>query len=66
MKKNIFKFSILSLLVFGILYRGCKKSKLDLLPHGPTEASYFASEADFNKAVLGVYAKMSDFYWFNG
>jgi len=65
MKNNILKFLILTLLAAGIIYSGCKKSKLDLLPHGPTEASYFASEADFNKAVLGVYAKMSDFYWFN-
>ncbi|MEP7143692.1 MAG: RagB/SusD family nutrient uptake outer membrane protein [Ferruginibacter sp.] len=66
MKKNIFKFSILTILASTVLYSGCDKTKLDLLPHGPTEASYFASEGDFNKAVLGVYAKMSDFYWYNG
>jgi len=65
MKKNIFKFSILTLLAGSIIYSGCDKNKLDLSPHGPTEASYFATEDDFNKAVLGVYAKMSDFYWFN-
>lgn len=65
MKKNILKFSILIILAGSVINFGCNKNKLNLLPHGPTEASYFASESDFNKAVLGVYAKMSDFYWFN-
>jgi len=46
------------------LTTSCNKSKLDLLPHGPTEFSYFQEEADFNKAVIGVYAKMNDAYWF--
>jgi tetratricopeptide (TPR) repeat protein len=59
----------LSIIVFvacglGIFY-GCKKSDLDLTPNGPTELDYFANEAEFNKAVLGVYAKMSDFFWYN-
>ncbi|MEP7109234.1 MAG: RagB/SusD family nutrient uptake outer membrane protein [Ferruginibacter sp.] len=66
MKKNIFKFLTFTLFASTVLYSGCDKTKLDLLPHGPTEASYFGTEADFNKAVLGVYAKMSDFYWYNG
>lgn len=66
MKKNIFKYSFLTILATTIIYTSCKKKELDLLPHGLTEASYFASETDFNRAVLGVYAKMTDFYGFNG
>ncbi len=66
MKKNILKLTVLTFFACTIFYTSCDKKKLDLLPHGPTEASYFATEADFNKAILGVYAKMSDFYWFNG
>ncbi|MFT3950119.1 MAG: RagB/SusD family nutrient uptake outer membrane protein [Agriterribacter sp.] len=49
-----------------LLLPACNKSKLDLLPHGPTELSYFTEEADFTKAVIGVYAKMNDAYWFRG
>jgi len=48
------------------IYFGCKRSDLDLLPHGPTEASFFTKESDFTKAVLGVYAKINDVYWYNG
>ena len=49
-----------------IIHFACKKSNLDLLPHGPTEESYFTQESDYTKAVLGVYAKLTDFYWYHG
>src|SRR6476646_2241913 len=66
MKAFIFKITI-AIFVPGILfYSSCKKSNLDLLPHGPTEQSYFTQESDFNKAVLGVYAKMTDLFWYDG
>lgn len=52
--------------VVSLLAMSCDKTKLDLLPHGPTELSYFLEEDDFNKAVIGVYAKMNDAYWFRG
>lgn len=35
------------------------------MPHGPTEANYFLQESDFSKAVYGVYAKTTDFFWYN-
>ncbi|TAG37282.1 MAG: hypothetical protein EAZ32_15965, partial [Cytophagia bacterium] len=66
MNKNTFKLATLFLLTSIVVISGCDKKKLDLLPNGPTEANYFASETDFNRAVLGVYAKMSDFYQYNG
>jgi len=56
---------VLVLIVAGSI-AGCKKSRIDLLPHGPTEQSYFTKEDDYNKAILGVYAKMTDFFWYNG
>lgn len=57
--------AIAFLLTSGAIFYGCKKSRLDLSPHNPTEQSYFKSESDFNKTVLGVYAKLSDFFWYN-
>ena len=66
MKAFIFKMAI-ALFVSGLIfYVSCKKSNLDLLPHGPTEQSYFTQESDFTKAVLGTYAKMTDLFWYNG
>lgn len=63
--KNKVSFIILVLVSVFVIY-ACDKTKLDLLPHGPTEQSYFLTEDDFTKATLGVYSKLSDFYWFNG
>lgn len=66
MKKIIVK-TVMMLFVFStVFYISCNKSDLDLLPHGPTEQSYFTAESDFTKAVLGTYAKMSDLFWYNG
>ena len=62
MKKLLLKsISIVFFASFLYIY-SCKKSKLDLLPHGPTELVYFSTESEFTKAVLGVYAKLTDFY----
>lgn len=67
MKNIIFKLTFAAFILTsgGIIYSSCKKSHLDLLPHGPTEQSYFTKEEDFNKAILGVYSKLSDFFWWN-
>lgn len=65
MKPFLFRVTAF-LFVTGIMfYYACNKSNLDLLPHGPTEQSYFTQESDFTKAVLGVYAKMDDLFWYN-
>jgi hypothetical protein len=66
MKFNILKIAILILGAIVFINLSCNKSNLDLLPHGPTEQSYFTQESDFTKAVLGIYAKMNDLFWFNG
>ena len=66
MKRYFLKTVVLSLVATTVFYLSCNNKKLDLLPHGPTEANYFTQESDFAKAVFGVYAKMSDIYWYNG
>ena len=67
MKSSLLKILLILLPVgTGIIYNSCKKSDLDLLPHGPTELTYFTQESDFTKAVMGIYAKMDDWYWYNG
>jgi hypothetical protein len=66
---KIFIKKISALIVISAIasfYSGCNRSHLDLLPHGPTEESYFTGENDFAKAVLGVYAKINDVYWYRG
>ena len=66
MKKSTIKLLILAVVITsGAIIYSCKRSNLDLLPHGPTEQSFFTKEDDFNKAALGVYSKLSDFYWWN-
>lgn len=65
MNKNIFKIATFFLLISSVVYTGCDKKKLDLMPNGPTEATYFSSENDFTRSVLGVYAKLTDLYGYN-
>lgn len=67
MKKYLGKLSIIfTSIVVGVVIHACNKDKLNLLPHGPTEQSYFLAEDDFNRATLGIYSKMTDFFWYNG
>lgn len=66
MKFNYLKILFLFFGLSVMVHFACKKSNLDLLPHGPTEESFFTQESDYTKAVLGVYAKLSDFYWYHG
>lgn len=67
MKKIMIKLLVIIITVTtAMLVNSCKKSHLDLLPHGPTEQSFFTKESDFDKAVLGTYAKIDDFFWYNG
>jgi hypothetical protein len=66
MKKFIVYISLtFGFLTGGIIIHSCSSSDLDLLPHGPTEQSYFRSETEFDKSVLGIYSKLSDYFWFN-
>ena len=62
--KNKRILSITMILIF-IGYNSCDESRLDLRPQSPTEDSYFVEEVEFERAVTGIYAKLTDFYWYN-
>jgi starch-binding outer membrane protein, SusD/RagB family len=64
MKKYKIIIPLIIFLSIGI-YTSCDESKIDLQPTSPTEASFFTEEIDFERMSLGVYAKLSDIYWFN-
>lgn len=49
-----------------IVYNSCNESRLELRPQSPTEDAYFKEEVEFERAVTGIYAKLTDFYWYNG
>ncbi len=61
--RSIIQYMVIAVSILTMI-PACNKSNLDLLPHGPTELSYFVEEGDFTKAVIGVYAKINDAYWF--
>jgi hypothetical protein len=47
------------------LNNGCKDNDiLDVKPGFLTEESYFQDESEFDRSVRGIYAKLTDFYWF--
>jgi starch-binding outer membrane protein, SusD/RagB family len=61
-KKIFFTVTVL-LMLLG--YISCDPSRLDVKPTSVTENAFFLEEAQFQKAVDGIYAKMTDFYWYN-
>lgn len=63
--RYIFRLRYMCLLCLTVLV-GCSKDYLDKKPNTPTEEGYFINELDFTRGVIGVYAKQSDFYWYNG
>ncbi|MGL6269549.1 MAG: RagB/SusD family nutrient uptake outer membrane protein [Chitinophagaceae bacterium] len=65
MYKNIIRLVILCISGL-VLSLSCNKANLDIEPSFVTEDSYFQNETEFTRGVLGVYAKMSDLYWYNG
>lgn len=62
MKAVKYSFVIMLVMFMGI---SCQEENLDLDPLSETEASFFDEEIDYERAVRGVYAKLTDFYWFN-
>jgi starch-binding outer membrane protein, SusD/RagB family len=63
MKKILIFIALAILLPTG--YWSCREENLDLKPGSLTESDFFKTEDDFQRAVTGVYAKLTDFYWFN-
>ncbi|MCY7350375.1 MAG: RagB/SusD family nutrient uptake outer membrane protein [Cytophagaceae bacterium] len=59
------KLASLFSLGFALLIgNSCNEKNIDLQPLTPTEASFFIEEADFDKSIIAVYAKLTDWYWF--
>lgn len=54
----------LALALIPMVYSACNDDKLDWGPLGETEASYFTEEFHFERGILGVYAKLTDIYWY--
>lgn len=67
MRTYIYKiyFSIVLLLISSFSFNSCNKENLDLEPYSVTESSYYKNDAQFLKAIIGVYAKLDLIYWFN-
>ncbi|MBN8857926.1 MAG: RagB/SusD family nutrient uptake outer membrane protein [Sphingobacteriales bacterium] len=66
MKTSIKQLTTISIILISVCHLSCTRSHLDLLPHNPTEESYFKQESEFTKAILGVYAKINDVFWYRG
>ncbi|MDX2286937.1 MAG: RagB/SusD family nutrient uptake outer membrane protein [Bacteroidia bacterium] len=61
---SLFKY-MLALLLTLLTQQACKDADfLDVEPAFLTEENYFLNEEEFERSVRGVYAKMTDWYWF--
>ena len=61
------RFKIFGLFLIGLMMIGlaCNRDSLEIPPSSLTEADYFKTESEFERAVLGVYARVTDLYNFN-
>ena len=59
---KIFSIFLFSLMMIGF---ACNRDSLEIPPSSLTEADYFKTESEFERAVLGVYARVTDLYNFN-
>jgi tetratricopeptide (TPR) repeat protein len=64
-KMKIFR-NILMIMMAMLITFACDESNLDLQPLGDTEADVFDVENDFERALLGTYSKVVDFYIYGG
>src|SRR5688500_6418173 len=63
---NKIKIYSLFLAMFLAIGFACNRDNLEIPPSSLTEADYFKSESEFERAVLGVYSRLTDLYNFNG
>ena len=56
---------IIALFSLLLISYACNEKNIDLDPLSVTEAAFFKEEVDFDRSVLAIYAKLTDFYWFN-
>lgn len=60
---KIFLLTWVSILAFSI---SCNEKDLDVAAPNATEESYFITESAFTKTVYGIYARLTDWYNYNG
>ena len=65
MYKNLIKGAMFLLLLLAVVF-ACNKKVLEIDPLNATEDAFFVKETEFTRAVYGMYAKLTDLYWFNG
>lgn len=63
--KKIISTILFSAMVAVLFWQGCDDNILDKNPSGFTEATFFNNQSDIERGIFGVYAKLSDKYWFN-
>ncbi|MEP7374671.1 MAG: RagB/SusD family nutrient uptake outer membrane protein [Chitinophagaceae bacterium] len=62
MKRFLIKFLLCALFASPLIYLACNKKSLDRPSPTQSEGTYFANEAQFRTAILGVYATLTDYY----
>lgn len=62
MKRFYIKFLFCVFFISPVLYLACNKKLLDKPSPTQSEGTYFANEAQFRTAILGVYATLTDYY----
>jgi hypothetical protein len=65
MKKLFMKRYLLTGIIVIFSLNRCDVSRLDTPPIGLTEESYFTMESQYNEVLYGMYAKMTDWFWFH-
>jgi tetratricopeptide (TPR) repeat protein len=62
--KTIFVLFLCTVIL--VVAYSCRDYSLDIQPVQDTEATYFTDQDEFRQSVLGVYAKLTDIYWYAG
>jgi starch-binding outer membrane protein, SusD/RagB family len=61
-KKNIFRVMSAVLFACFLIYMACNKDALEIPPPTQSESSFFKTEGEFRTAIIGAYAKLTDFF----
>ena len=66
MKRKLFYLpAIFAFMAAIVIINACNEENLALDPFSQTELAYFNDQDAFERGIRGVYAKLTDFYWFN-
>ncbi|WP_419211108.1 RagB/SusD family nutrient uptake outer membrane protein [Maribacter sp. X9] len=60
--KNQYKILFCLLFLIGL---GCDPDRIDSPPLGATERTYFSNVIEFRNVMIGAYAKLYDYYFYN-